>query len=133
MTLPNRQLVDVAVTRYYYCISRCVLRAFVCGGGVSHRKAWIEARLSVLARHFAVSGCGFATLGNRLYVCCQLDSDIAHGWSDEDVVCCWIAVYCPSCFDVDSPVTVQAWIDQQCQDTARVARYRERLQDSAGS
>jgi len=24
---------------------------------------------------------------------------------------------------------VQAWIDQQCRDTARVALYRERLQD----
>ena len=26
-------------------------------------------------------------------------------------------------------LTIQAWIDHQCQDTARVARYRERLQD----
>lgn len=45
MTMPRRQLVDVAVTRYYHCISRCVRRAFLCGDGVTHRKAWIEARL----------------------------------------------------------------------------------------
>ena len=38
-------------------------------------------------------------------------------------------VYRPSCLDVDNPATVQAWIDQQCQDTVRVARYRARLQD----
>jgi hypothetical protein len=49
MTMPRRQLVDVAVTRYYHCISRCVRRAFLCGEGVTHRKAWIEARLELLA------------------------------------------------------------------------------------
>jgi putative transposase len=40
MTMPRRQLVDVSVTRYYHCISRCVRRAFLCGEGVTHRKAW---------------------------------------------------------------------------------------------
>ncbi len=55
MTMPRRQLVDVAVTRYYHCIFRCVRRAFLCGEGVTHRKAWIEARLDLLANHFAIS------------------------------------------------------------------------------
>jgi REP element-mobilizing transposase RayT len=129
MTMPRRQLVDITVTRYYHCISRCVRRAFLCGEGVTHRKAWIEARLEVLAKHFAVSVCGFAILDNHLHVLCRLDPGIADGWSDEEVVRRWIAVYRPSCLDVGNPATVQAWIDHQCQDTARVARYRERLQD----
>jgi REP element-mobilizing transposase RayT len=129
MTMPRRQLVDVAVTRYYHCISRCVRRAFLCGEGVTHRKAWIEARLELLAKHFAVSVCGFAILDNHLHVLCRLDPGVAAGWSDEDVVRRWIAVYRPSCLEVDNPATVQAWIDHQCRDSARVARYRERLQD----
>ena len=111
MTMPRRQIVDVAVTRYYHCISRCVRRAFLCGEGVTHRKAWIEARLEVLAKHFAISVCGFAILDNHLHVLCRLDPGIADGLSDEDVVRRWIAVYRPSCLDVDSPATVQAWID----------------------
>ena len=68
MTMPRRQLVDVAVTRYYHCISRCVRRAFLCGEGVTHRKAWIEARLELLAKHFAVSVCGLAILNNHLHI-----------------------------------------------------------------
>lgn len=83
MTMPRRQLVDVAVTRYYHCISRCVRRAFLCGEGVTHRKAWIEARLELLAKHFAVSVCGFAILDNHLHVLCRLDPGIADRWSDE--------------------------------------------------
>jgi REP element-mobilizing transposase RayT len=129
MTMPRRQLVDVAVTRYYHCISRCVRRAFLCGEGFEHRKAWIEARLEVLAKQFAVSVCGFAILDNHLHVLCRLDPGVADGWTDEDVVRRWIAVHRPSCLDVDNPTTVQAWIDHQCRDTGRVACYRGRLQD----
>ena len=73
MTMPRRTLVDVAITRYYHCISRCVRRAFLCGEGVTHRKAWIEARLEFLAKHFAISVCGFAILDNHLHVLCRLD------------------------------------------------------------
>jgi REP element-mobilizing transposase RayT len=129
MTMPRRQLVDVDVTRYYHCISRCVRRAFLCGERFEHRKAWIEARLELLARQFAISVCGFAILDNHLHVVCRIDPDLADGWSDAEVVRRWIAVYTPSCLDLDDSATVQMWIDHQCQDAASVARYRERLQN----
>jgi hypothetical protein len=64
MTMPRRQLVDVAVPRYYHCISRCVRRAFLCGEGVTHRKAWIEARLELLAKHFGKKRCQPPNLEN---------------------------------------------------------------------
>ena len=129
MTMPRRQLVDVAVTRYYHCISRCVRQAFLCGVGFVHRKAWIEARLELLAKQFAVSVCGFAVLDNHLHVLCRLDPGVANNWTDEDVVRRWIAVYPPSCLDADAPATLEAWITHECQDSARVARFRQRLQD----
>ena len=37
--------VDLEVTRYYLCISRCVRKANLCGEGFEHRKQWIEDRL----------------------------------------------------------------------------------------
>ncbi len=95
MTMPRRQSVDVAVTRYYHCISRCVRRAFLCGEGVTHRKAWIEDRLELLAKHFAI--CGFAIFDNHLHVLCRLGFGVADGWSDEDVVRVSIATLFPEC------------------------------------
>jgi REP element-mobilizing transposase RayT len=127
MTMPRRLLVDVDVTRYYHCISRCVRRAFLCGEGFEHRKAWIEDRLELLARHFAVSVCGFAILDNHLHVLCRLDPSAADGWSDEEVVRRWIAIYPPHGLHLDDTASVQTWVDHHCRDTACVARYRGRL------
>ena len=127
MTMPRRLLVDVDVTRYYHCISRCVRRAFLCGQGFEHRKAWIEARLELLAGQFAVSVCGFAILDNHLHVLCRLDPSAADGWSDQEVVRRWITVYPPHGLDPDDTAAVRMWVDHQCQDHLRVARYRGRL------
>lgn len=129
MTVARGQLVDLSVTRYYHCISRCVRRAYLCGQGYEHRKDWIERRLELLARHFAVSVCGYAVMDNHLHVLCRLDPGVADSWSDEDVVRRWIAVYPPRTLDVDDPKVVQMWVDHECRDEAKVAKYRARLQD----
>jgi REP element-mobilizing transposase RayT len=129
MTMPRRQLVDLSVTRHYHCISRCVRQASLCGDGREHRKAWIECRLELLANNFSVTVCSFAILDNHLHVLCRLDPEVAEGWSDEEVVRRWIALYPKSRLDMNDPAAVQAWIERQCQDAARVAEYRKRLQD----
>jgi REP element-mobilizing transposase RayT len=72
-------------------------RAILCGEGVTHRKAWIEARLELLAKHFAVSVCGFAMLNNHLHVLCRLGPGVSDGWSVEDVVRGWIVTLFPEC------------------------------------
>jgi REP element-mobilizing transposase RayT len=131
MTIARSQLVDVGVTRYYHCISRCVRQAFLCGEGVAHRKQWIEDRLEHLARQFAVSVCGFAVMDNHLHVLVRLDPSPARQWSDEEVVRRWLAVYPPRNLDLrkkkTDPRAVQAWVEQQCKDRKRVGVLRERL------
>jgi REP element-mobilizing transposase RayT len=77
MTVARNLLVDLSTTRYYHCISRCVRRALLCGEGYQHRKQWIEARLELLAQHFAVSVCGFAIMDNHLHVLARLDPEDA--------------------------------------------------------
>ncbi len=97
MTAVRSQLVDVNVTRYYHCISRCVRRAFLCWEGFEHRKQWIEDRLQTLSECFAASVCGFAVMDNHLHVLVRLEPDSSKGWSPEDVVRRWLGSY----FSVD--------------------------------
>jgi hypothetical protein len=42
MTMPRRQLVDVAVTRHYHCMSRCVRRA--CSRARARRTATLGSK-----------------------------------------------------------------------------------------
>jgi REP element-mobilizing transposase RayT len=129
MTMARSRLVDLDVTRYYHCISRCVRRAFLCGEGYEHRKVWIEERIELLARNFSVSVCGFSVMDNHLHVLARLDPDLALEWTTEEVVRRWIAVYPPRTLDVDDPKILQMWVDHEVKDEARVATYRERLKD----
>jgi len=78
MAVARGQLVDVGLTRYCHCISRCVRRAFLCGEGFEHRMQWIEDRLEVPAGSFAVSVCGFSVMDNHLHVLCRVDPNVAN-------------------------------------------------------
>ena len=129
MTVARKLLVDLEVSRYYHCISRCVRRAFLCGEGFEHRKKWIEERLELLAGNFAVSVCGFSIMDNHLHCLARLDPGVAKKWSSEQVVRRWIAVYPPPTLDVEDPKVVQLWVDHERKDAEKVAKYRERLQD----
>ena len=129
MTTARSELVDLDVTRYYHCISRCVRRAFLCGEGYEHRKQWIEDRLELLANNFAIAVCGFSVMDNHLHVLVRLDPDVAKQWSDEEVVRRWIAVYPPRTLDVDDPKILRMWIDHELSDESKVTKYRQRLTD----
>jgi REP element-mobilizing transposase RayT len=127
MTVARSQLVDVNVTRYYHCISRCVRRAHLCGEGFEHRKQWIEDRLETLSGCFAVSVCGFAVMDNHLHVLVRLDVDDANGWSAEEVIRRWIAAYPPKTAKGEEIEITQAWVDEYSKDEERVELLRERL------
>lgn len=54
MATARRQLISLADTSYYHCISCCVRRAFLCsedkntGKNIDHRRGWIEDKLLAL-------------------------------------------------------------------------------------
>lgn len=129
MTMPRKLLVDVNVTRFYHCISRCVRKAMLCGEGCEHRKQWIEDRLEVLANHFAISVCGFSVMDNHLHVLVRLDPDNARLWGAEEVVRRWIAVYPPKGLDREDSSAVEKWVKHQAKDKKQVEIWRERLQN----
>ena len=53
MTTARKELVDVNVTPWYHCISRCVRAALLMADEQGNdRKQWLEDRLRLLAEHF---------------------------------------------------------------------------------
>ncbi len=66
MTAPRSEIVDLEVTPFYHCISRCVRTSHLCGEGFEHRKVWLEKRVEELASIFAVSVSSFAVLDNHI-------------------------------------------------------------------
>ena len=129
MTIARKVLVDLSVTRWYHCISRCVRRAFLCGEGFEHRKQWIENRLQLLAENFAVSVGGFAVMDNHLHVLVRLDPDAAADFSDEEVVRRWLNIYPPRSFDPRDEKLLAAWVENELRNPQQVALYRQRLAD----
>jgi REP element-mobilizing transposase RayT len=128
MTIARAHLVDVSVTRWYHCITRCVRRAVLLGEGPCNRKEWIERRLQELAEIFAVSVGGFSVLDTHLHLLARLDPDVATGWSDEEVVRRWGRLFPPR-DKSRQPVPVSAdWVQWRLKDARWVATARARLQ-----
>ena len=89
MTIARGQLIDVSVTRWYHCMSRCVRGALLLCEGPSDRKEWIENRIEELAQIFALGVGGFSVMDNHLHLLLRLEPEVAAGWSDDDVVRRW--------------------------------------------
>lgn len=62
MPIPRSRLVDPTQPAPYQCISRCVRRAFLCGDGYEHRRAWIRDRMAELAEIFAMDTIAYAVM-----------------------------------------------------------------------
>ena len=92
MATPRVQQVDLSITPYYHCVTRCVRRAFLCGKDkysgqdFEHRRDWVRQRLRFLAGVFAIDICAYAVMSNHLHVVLHVDAERANRWADADVV-----------------------------------------------
>jgi len=127
MTMPRKLLVDIEVSRFYHCISRCVRRAYLCGDGFEHRKQWIEDRLKELADSFAVAVCGYAIMDNHLHVLARLDPELAENWSDEEVLRRWLTVYPPKSADGEILEVTKHRINEEMKNLDQITKMRTRL------
>jgi REP element-mobilizing transposase RayT len=130
MAIARSHLVDVSVTRWYHCVTRCVRSAFLLGEaeGTFDRKEWIDRRVKELAEIFAVSVGAVSVMDNHIHLLVRLDPEMARGWSDEEVVRRWGRLF-PARDKDREPIPIsKAWVEWRLKDAAWVAKMRERLQ-----
>ena len=95
MPQPRKNIISLADTSYYHCMSRCVRRAFLCGvddysgNDYEHRRAWLEDKLHHTASAFAIKLCAYAIMNNHYHVVLNVRSDLALAWPDKEVVERW--------------------------------------------
>ena len=128
MTMARAHVVDASVTRWYHYVTRCVRRPSSWGRGEFDRKEWIDRRQQELAGIFAVSVGGFSVLDNHLHLLVRLDSEVANGWSDEEVVRRWGRLL-PQRDKSRLPVPISNdWVHGRLKDAPWVVKTRARLQ-----
>jgi hypothetical protein len=127
MPTPRSRLVDVSVTPWYHCISRCVRRAFLCGENHSDRKQWIEDRLRELVGIFAIECAGFSVMDNHLHLLLRIDLRKAEGWSGEEVARRWFALFPLRDIDGNAKPITDAKLARFAGNADWIAEMRSRL------
>lgn len=126
MATARAEQVDLSVTPFYHCMTRCVRRAFLCGDdrysgkNFDHRKLWVRDRLRDLAALFAMDICAYAVMSNHLHVVLHVNEELAATWSDDEVAKRYIGLY---------PMATEAWGHKLLAVDRRklAATWRERL------
>ena len=134
MARARSEQVNVADTRYYHCVCRCVRRAFLCGWDerqqrdCSHRKVWIMERLGLLAQVFSLELCAYAVMSNHYHLVVRLNPQQAEDWSEAEVIARWQRLF-------QLPLLVRRYQTQvelldsaeQAAAQAIIAQWRQRL------
>ncbi len=99
MPKPRKHLISLDATPYYHCVSRCVRRTFLCGfdhhtnTDYEYRRQWIEERIHLLAKHFAVDVAAFAIMSNHQHLVLHINKAKSLNWSDQEVCQRWHNIY----------------------------------------
>ena len=95
MTTARKHTVDLNITPYYHCVSRCVRRSYLCGfdefSGKSyeHRRAWVEQRILLLATIYCIDVCAYAVMSNHYHLVVHVNREKAQHLSDHEVIERW--------------------------------------------
>lgn len=99
MTTARSDQIDLSITPYYHCMTRCVRQSYLCGydretgKNYSHRKPWIVKRIKKLARVFAIHVCAFAVMSNHYHLVLFINAAKAKHWSDDEVQARWAQLF----------------------------------------
>ena len=99
MTRPRSEIVSLADTPYYHCVSRCVRQSFLCGEdrysgkNFDHRKPWLVDRLALLGEVFAIDIAAYAVMSNHYHVVLHVDRDRGCSWSRDEIIHRWLCLY----------------------------------------
>tara|TARA_R110002073_G_scaffold86690_1_gene205863 strand:- start:22535 stop:23575 length:1041 start_codon:yes stop_codon:yes gene_type:complete len=126
MATARSEQVDLSVTPYYHCMTRCVRRAFLCGEdhysgkNFDHRKEWVRDRLRFLTSLFAIDVCAYAVMSNHLHVVLHVDAERADAWSEAETVRRYTTLY---------PMSKRRWEAKisKAERGTLLAAWRERL------
>jgi REP element-mobilizing transposase RayT len=130
MTRPRSHIAPPDAAGTYHCVQRCVRRAFLCGvddytgRSFDHRKAWVEARIGLIAECFAVAVHAYAVMSNHLHLVIAIDPHHAAGWSDAEVAARWVRLFPPR---EDSEDAAEHKRQRLLADLARLPVLRRRL------
>lgn len=127
MTTARSHQIDLSVTPYYHCMTRCVRRAYLCGLNTetgkdySYRKDWIVFRIKYLADIFAIHVCAYAVMSNHYHLVLFVNNTLAEQWCEEEVQIRWGQIFPQDAKSLSSYSKKEA--------AYKVALWRHRLMD----
>ena len=95
MAIP-RSILLPARPGWTHVISRCVRKAYLCGGRDGrweYRRQWVEDRLRDLTAVFAVEVAAYAVMSNHVHAVVRMSPEVAGGWTAQEVVARWLVVF----------------------------------------
>lgn len=102
MTIPRYKQINIDITPWYHCTTRCVRKILLCGydhdtkTDYSYRREWIENRILKLASAFCIHLGGYAIMSNHYHVVLRVDFEQSLDLSDEEVISRWHSIFAPS-------------------------------------